>query len=64
MGERVWRKSSCSGGGNGDCLETAAGSDGRVLLRESDEPDVVVSATSAPWAGLVRAVQAGWFERK
>ncbi|MET9296775.1 DUF397 domain-containing protein [Streptomyces sp. NPDC003077] len=59
MTEMEWRKSSFSGGGQGECVEIAAGADGRVLFRESDEPVVVASAARASWRAFVRAVQAG-----
>lgn len=39
-----WRKSSFSGHPEADCLELAS-SEGDILLRESDDPAVVVKAT-------------------
>ncbi|MFI0260889.1 DUF397 domain-containing protein [Streptomyces sp. NPDC017056] len=59
MYELVWRKSSFSGGGNGDCVETAVGPGGRVCFREGDEPAVVASTGSGAWKAFVRAVQGG-----
>ncbi|WP_234345985.1 DUF397 domain-containing protein [Streptomyces sp. NRRL F-5755] len=53
-----WQKSSHSSEGN-NCLELAVGADGAVLVRESDEPSIVVTAGSAVIGGLLRAVQGG-----
>jgi hypothetical protein len=39
----AWQKSSFSPDGN-NCLEIAATPDGRLHLRESDEPDITLSA--------------------
>ncbi|CAM5541295.1 MULTISPECIES: DUF397 domain-containing protein [Streptomyces] len=40
----TWQKSSYSNEG-GDCIYVAAAPDGTVRLRESDDPEVIVSAT-------------------
>ncbi|QQM42328.1 DUF397 domain-containing protein [Streptomyces liliifuscus] len=50
----VWQKSSFSGGGDSsDCVEVAA-TQGAVQLRESDEPDTVITASGAGLAALIR----------
>lgn len=50
----TWQKSSFSGDQEGpNCLELA-GSQGILLLRESDEPDAVITATGAGLAALIR----------
>lgn len=55
----LWQKSSFSGGGDGNtCLEVAA-IDGSFLLRESDDPEAVVTTKSAPLAQLLQAVRHG-----
>lgn len=57
-----WQKSSYSGGGDGsDCIELTA-RDGAVLLRESDDPDVVVSTTPAKLRAFILGVKAGEFD--
>ena len=57
-----WQKSSYSGGGDGsDCIELAT-QDGAVLLRESDDPDVVVTTTPAKLRAFVLGVKAGEFD--
>ncbi|MEU9784377.1 DUF397 domain-containing protein [Streptomyces phaeochromogenes] len=50
----VWQKSSFSGGGDSsDCVEVAATQEA-LQLRESDEPDAVITATGAGLAALIR----------
>ncbi|MCZ4099028.1 DUF397 domain-containing protein [Streptomyces sp. So13.3] len=62
MSELAWRKSSFSGGGNGDCVEVAAGDTGLVHLRESDDPLAVITTTPAALRALLRAAKAGAFD--
>ncbi|MGN5379602.1 DUF397 domain-containing protein [Streptomyces sp. MUSC 14] len=57
----AWQKSSFSGGGGEQCLE-AAESDGRILLRESDDPDVVVTTSREKLAAFILGVKAGEFD--
>lgn len=54
-----WRKSSYSGGGNGDCLEVADGH-GAVPVRDSKVPHgpAVVFAVGG-WSSFVAAVKSG-----
>ncbi|MGW3418919.1 DUF397 domain-containing protein [Streptomyces phaeochromogenes] len=56
MAPDVWQKSSFSGGlDHDDCVEVAARQGTRtLLLRESDEPDAVITATGAGLAALIR----------
>lgn len=50
----VWQKSSFSGGGDSsDCVEVAVTQEA-LQLRESDEPDAVITATGAGLAALIR----------
>lgn len=51
-----WQKSTYSSEGN-NCLELAVGLEDAVLLRESDEPFVIVTVSSRVLGGLVRSVQ-------
>ncbi|MFJ9667263.1 DUF397 domain-containing protein [Streptomyces sp. NPDC101219] len=55
-----WRKSSYSEQA-GNCLELAV-IDGQVLVRESDEPDVVVRTTRAKLAAFLAGAKAGEFD--
>jgi len=55
----VWQKSSFSQAS--ECVEVA-GLTGRVLLRESDRPEVVVSVGSDGLRAFVDGVKAGRFE--
>ncbi|MEU9875060.1 DUF397 domain-containing protein [Streptomyces phaeochromogenes] len=52
----AWQKSSYSGPEDApNCVEVAARQGTRVLLlRESDEPDAVITATGAGLAALIR----------
>jgi hypothetical protein len=54
--DTTWQKSSFSGGGDSsNCLEVAAPqANGTRLLRESDEPGTVVTATARGLAALIR----------
>ncbi|MFI9463264.1 DUF397 domain-containing protein [Streptomyces xiamenensis] len=57
MSDLCWQKSSFSEDGN-NCVEIApSGAD--IALRESDDPDRVVTARRAAFRGLVIGVKAG-----
>ncbi|MGR3938084.1 DUF397 domain-containing protein [Streptomyces sp. BRA346] len=58
-----WRKSSYSGDAANNCVELAHGPDAAVLLRESDDPDVVIATAPAALRALVRAARAGRFDQ-
>jgi hypothetical protein len=54
-----WQKSSFSEG-NGNCLETAS-HDGDVLVRESDDPEVMVRTTPRALRDFLSDVKSGAF---
>ncbi|MFE3472814.1 MULTISPECIES: DUF397 domain-containing protein [unclassified Streptomyces] len=57
-----WRKSSKSSGVEGNnCLELAE-HNGEILLRESDDPGVVIRTTPARLRVLLDAAKAGEFD--
>lgn len=58
--EISWRKSSFSAD-TGNCVELAS-RDGEVLLRESDEPGVVVRTTPEKLRAFLAGVKAGEFD--
>lgn len=59
MSQNAWRKSSFSGGGDSDdCVELCA-VQGSVHLRESDDPDTVLTTTVPELAALIRHVREG-----
>ncbi|MCX5525516.1 DUF397 domain-containing protein [Streptomyces bobili] len=58
--EIQWRKSSYSEQ-SGNCLELAV-VDGQVLVRESDDPGVIVCTTSAKLAAFLAGAKAGEFD--
>ncbi|KAF4409582.1 DUF397 domain-containing protein [Streptomyces lycii] len=60
--EVQWRKSSFSEHSDGNCLELASHRGG-VLLRESDEPDVVLTVNPATLRSLVAGAKQGQFDR-
>ncbi|CDR08820.1 DUF397 domain-containing protein [Streptomyces iranensis] len=56
-----WRKSTHSADA-GNCVNVAA-SDRAVLLRESDDPDVVLATTPAVLRAFIRGAKGGVFDR-
>ncbi|MGW3564010.1 DUF397 domain-containing protein [Streptomyces sp. NPDC000941] len=62
MDQHTWQRSSfCSGGGN-NCMEVAA--DGsRIAIRESAEPDAVLTADRTALRAFVVGVKDGRFDR-
>ncbi|MCX4699187.1 DUF397 domain-containing protein [Streptomyces sp. NBC_01373] len=56
MPELTWQKSTFSGGPQGECLYVATAPDGTIRLRESDTPDVILTAAPAGLAALIRYV--------
>ncbi|MFD5190624.1 DUF397 domain-containing protein [Streptomyces sp. NPDC058357] len=52
-----WQKSSYSNEG-ANCVNVAAAPDGTLRLRESDEPDVVLTATRTGLSGLLAMIKA------
>jgi hypothetical protein len=59
-----WHKSSFSGGGEGNaCVELAASTDGRIHLRESDDPTLILTTTPARLNAFIRAVKSGDLEQ-
>jgi hypothetical protein len=55
-----WRKSSFSAD-TGSCIEVAE-QDGHILLREGDDPDVVVQTTRRKLRAFLEGVKAGEFD--
>ncbi|RVU19551.1 DUF397 domain-containing protein [Streptomyces antnestii] len=54
-----WQKSSFSGPGDGnECVELAD-ADGTLLVRESDDPDIELTAAPAALAQLLLGVKSG-----
>ncbi|MEI5136624.1 DUF397 domain-containing protein [Streptomyces libani] len=59
--EIKWQKSSFSGGSGEQCLETARVA-GEILLRESDDPDMIVRTTPEKLAAFILGVKNGEFD--
>jgi hypothetical protein len=54
----VWRKSSHSQAGSGDCVEVADCGPGGILVRDSKDPHgPVVKLDVRGWSALVRALK-------
>ncbi|MFJ8471995.1 DUF397 domain-containing protein [Kitasatospora sp. NPDC094011] len=63
MPELSWQKSSFSGGDAGNsCLELAIGADPIRHLRESDEPDTVITTTVTKLRSFLLGAKAGEFD--
>ncbi|RSO40803.1 DUF397 domain-containing protein [Streptomyces sp. WAC 06725] len=56
MPRLAWQKSSYSNAG-ANCLNVAVASDGTVRLRDSDDPQAILSTTRQGLAGLVAALK-------
>lgn len=57
-----WQKSSFSGADDSpNCVELAR-ADGQILLRESDEPDTIVTTSPAKLRAFLLGVKAGEFD--
>lgn len=56
-----WQKSSYSVEGS-NCLYVAAGELDTIMLRESEQPEVVLSTTRARLRTFIRAAKAGQFD--
>ncbi|GHF44548.1 hypothetical protein GCM10010218_27430 [Streptomyces mashuensis] len=64
MGPTRWQKSSfCGTGENNSCIELAAAGT-EPVLRESDDPGVVVRPGTAALAAFVRAAKSDAFGRR
>jgi hypothetical protein len=62
MSEINWQKSTYSGQGDGaSCVELAAVG-GTIRLRESDDPEVVLTTTRARLGAFLQGVRAGRFD--
>jgi hypothetical protein len=54
----VWRKSTCSGGNGGACVEVARNLPGIVAVRDSKDPDgPALVLDPAVWSAFVEAVK-------
>ncbi|MFB7953018.1 DUF397 domain-containing protein [Streptomyces sp. NPDC056045] len=57
--ERDWQRSSFCGGGGNNCVEVAAApQSSHVVLRESESPDIVLTASRGAMRALLLSVKA------
>ncbi|WP_262700144.1 MULTISPECIES: DUF397 domain-containing protein [Streptomyces] len=63
MSDIRWQKSSYSADAEGNaCVELAHALNAAVLLRESDDPGVMITTTPAALRGLVARIKTGGFD--
>ncbi|MFG2843074.1 DUF397 domain-containing protein [Kitasatospora sp. NPDC048296] len=63
MSELRWQKSSFSGSNEGgNCVELAAGAEDVRHLRESDDPSVIVTTSTAKLRAFILGAKAGEFD--
>ncbi|MFD8091637.1 DUF397 domain-containing protein [Streptomyces malaysiensis] len=58
MSARDWQKSSFSGEGNA-CLYVSAPDGATIRLRESDEPNTILTTNPTALSALIRSAKAG-----
>ncbi|MCC4319206.1 DUF397 domain-containing protein [Streptomyces malaysiensis] len=58
MSARDWQKSSFSGEGNA-CLYVSAPDSATIRLRESDEPNTILTTNPTALSALIRSAKAG-----
>ncbi|MCQ8195276.1 DUF397 domain-containing protein [Streptomyces rugosispiralis] len=58
MATRDWQKSSYSSTGNA-CLYVSAPGNATIRLRESDEPETILTTTPTALDALIRSAKAG-----
>ncbi|MFE6871259.1 DUF397 domain-containing protein [Kitasatospora sp. NPDC057692] len=61
MSDQAWQKSSFSGD-TANCIYLAAGPDGAIKLRESADPDTVLTITPNRLRALLLGIKAGEFD--
>ncbi|MER7752767.1 DUF397 domain-containing protein [Kitasatospora sp. NPDC097643] len=61
MAVQSWQKSSFSGD-TANCIYLAAASDGSIKLRESDDPDIVITTSLDGLRTFLLGVKAGEFD--
>lgn len=63
MTQLDWQRASIDEDeGAGAYLEVAAGPDGQIYMRESNDPETVVVTTQAKWDAFLKGVKAGEFD--
>ncbi|MFD8784679.1 DUF397 domain-containing protein [Kitasatospora sp. NPDC059599] len=63
MSDLFWQKSSYSNAeGANNCLELAAGAEDVRHLRESEDPSVVITTSTAKLRAFILGAQAGEFD--
>ncbi|MEV5559188.1 DUF397 domain-containing protein [Nonomuraea wenchangensis] len=64
LAEAVWKKSSLSGNGGGNCVEVATNLPGLIAVRDSKNPSgPALRFTPAEWDAFLGGVKLGEFER-
>ncbi|GAA1408411.1 hypothetical protein GCM10009639_58130 [Kitasatospora putterlickiae] len=61
MVAHTWQKSSFSGDA-ANCIYLAGGADSAIMIRESDEPDVVIATTPDRLRAFIAGIKTGEFD--
>ncbi|MBC3991042.1 DUF397 domain-containing protein [Streptomyces buecherae] len=61
MPENEWQRSSFCGGGGNNCIETLP-QNGLVLMRESQDPEAIISVTPEQLAAFIQGAKAGEYD--
>lgn len=60
MTKPIWRKSSYSGNGGGDCIEVATSRPGKVAVRDSKDPSgPQLTVPDRAWSRFIQAIKHG-----
>lgn len=63
VGPLRWRKSKRSGGAENECVEVATGGDGRIVVRDSKDPDgPMLRFDRETWLAFLADVRQGRFD--
>jgi hypothetical protein len=64
LAQAVWKKSSLSGNGGGNCVEVATNLPGLIAVRDSKNPSgPALRFTPAEWDAFLGGVKLGEFDR-
>ncbi|WEV27046.1 DUF397 domain-containing protein [Streptomyces sp. 71268] len=61
MPENEWQRSSFCGGGGNNCIETLP-QNGLILMRESQDPEAIISVTPKQLAAFIQGAKAGEYD--
>ncbi|MCX5198592.1 DUF397 domain-containing protein [Streptomyces sp. NBC_00249] len=56
-----WQKATFSGGNGENCIEVGRQADS-IVMRESDDPDLIITTSPAKLSAFIQGVKAGEFD--